>query len=300
MKNFCDMILACNLLDAGFQGSPFTWKHGRLFQRLDRVLVNIQWRLKFQGANVFHLPFFKSDHRALLVQLKGRKKPNRHRRPFRFLAAWLTHEDFPNMMASSWQRNGQWCNQIKYLQNSPYYWNRRVFGNIFERKQKLIRELERLDDKLVACSSAELEECHKNLWGELERVLSQEEILWYQKFRSKWLHSGDRNTKYFHGITAVRRKRNSYDILQDDGANWVGDPVRLEALVTNYYRNLFANDTDREPACISGAFPKLSSEDLISLEREITCGDIYNVVRHMGSFKAPGPDGFQAAFFKSQ
>lgn len=41
MRSFCNMIQHCNLLDAGFQGSPFTWKHGRLHQRLDRVLVNI-------------------------------------------------------------------------------------------------------------------------------------------------------------------------------------------------------------------------------------------------------------------
>lgn len=44
---FNNMIYDCDLIDAGFQGSPFTWKHGNLFQRLDRVLVNIQWRIKF-------------------------------------------------------------------------------------------------------------------------------------------------------------------------------------------------------------------------------------------------------------
>lgn len=33
MRNFCSMIQECNLLDAGFQGSKFTWKSGRLQQR---------------------------------------------------------------------------------------------------------------------------------------------------------------------------------------------------------------------------------------------------------------------------
>lgn len=65
MRNFCSMIQECNLLDASFQGSKFTWKSGRLQQRLDRVLINIEWRLKFQGAAVFHLPYFKSDHRPI-------------------------------------------------------------------------------------------------------------------------------------------------------------------------------------------------------------------------------------------
>lgn len=168
MRKFYDMIHACNLLDAGFQGSPFTWRHGRLFQRLDRVLINLQWRLKFQSASIFHLPFFKSDHRAILVQLQRKKKPNRHRRPFRFLAAWLMHEDFPNLMTRNWSLNGLWCNQVRHFQNSLFTWNKRVFGNIFERKQNLIRSLEVLDEKLVANPSLELEELHKHLWTEYD------------------------------------------------------------------------------------------------------------------------------------
>lgn len=60
------------------------------------------------------------------------------------------------------------------------------------------------------------------------------------KSRSKWLHSGDRNTKFFHGVTAVRRKKNTYDILQEEEGNWVGEPTRIETMVTKYYRDLFA------------------------------------------------------------
>lgn len=87
MAGFREMIQQCNLLDAGFQGSPFTWRHGNLFQRLDRVLCNLQWRLQLPSATIFHMPFFKSDHRVVLVQLKKKHRPNRRRRPFRFLAA---------------------------------------------------------------------------------------------------------------------------------------------------------------------------------------------------------------------
>lgn len=100
--NFRNIIHDCDLIDAGFQGNHFTWKHGNHYQRLDRVMINIQWRLKFQEAAVFHLPFFKSDHRALLVQLRNKRPPNRRRRPFHFLASWRTHENFPNLMRRLW------------------------------------------------------------------------------------------------------------------------------------------------------------------------------------------------------
>lgn len=104
MLQFRNMLQSCNVMDAGFQGSPFTWKHGNLFQRLDRVLMNIQWCIKFQNVAVFHLPFFKSDHRALLVRMSQRNKPNRNRRPFRFMASWFSHETFPLLMLNAWPR----------------------------------------------------------------------------------------------------------------------------------------------------------------------------------------------------
>lgn len=57
----------------------------------------------------------------------------------------------------------------------------------------------------------------KNLvWLDYEKVLYQEELVWFQKSRSKWLYFGDRNTRFFHGVTAIRRRRNSYDMLQDN------------------------------------------------------------------------------------
>lgn len=108
MISFCNMIQSCDLLDAGFQGSPFTWKHANLFQRLDRVLINIQWRIRFESATMFHLPFFKSDHRVILVRMQSMNKPNRHRRSFRFVGSWLTHEGFPNLMNQTWERGAAW------------------------------------------------------------------------------------------------------------------------------------------------------------------------------------------------
>lgn len=41
MNGFRSMMQDCNLLDMGFQGSLFTWKHGNLFKRLDWVFCNL-------------------------------------------------------------------------------------------------------------------------------------------------------------------------------------------------------------------------------------------------------------------
>lgn len=211
--NFRNIIHDCDLIDVGFQGNHFTWKHGNHYQRLDRVMINIQWRLKFQEAAVFHLPFFKFDHRALLVQLRNKRPPNRRRRPFRFLASWRTHENFPNLMRRLWVRGAPWCQQVPKIHQALQKWNKDVFGNIFQRKRDLISQLEEIAHQLTSNPSDILEAKQRDVWRQYEQVLFQEEMLWYQKSRAKWLHFGDRNTRYFHGTTAVRRRRNTYDIL---------------------------------------------------------------------------------------
>ncbi|RYQ82266.1 hypothetical protein Ahy_B10g100865 [Arachis hypogaea] len=84
-------------LDLGFSGWPFTWKRGNLAERLDRGLSNLDWQIAFPEARIKHLPMLKSDHSPICLQLLSPMDHNRGRRPFRFLASWLTHPDFGNV-----------------------------------------------------------------------------------------------------------------------------------------------------------------------------------------------------------
>lgn len=290
-QGFRDMISDCNLVDAGFQGSPFTWRNGSLFQRLDRILINMQWRTRFPQAAIFHLPYFKSDHRAVLMRMCFQKRPNRNRRPFRFLAVWLTHNDFPSLVARNWDSNACWGSHILKLQGALRKWNKEVFGNIFVKKKNLIEQLEHLDNQIASNPSSNLDNIRKEMWSEYVAVLVQEEILWYRKSRSKWLYFGDRNTRFFHGVTTIKRRKNTYDILQDRDGNWVGEPQQLENMVSSFYKDLFKDDGGCIPSPISRAFPNLSKENKRSLSKEVTRSDIFNVIKHMHPFKAPGIDG---------
>ena len=58
----------------------------------------------------------------------------------------------------------------------------------------------------------------KQLIEEFNNTLVQEELLWFQKSREQWVKFGDRNTKFFHVQTLVRRKHNKIHglFLKDD------------------------------------------------------------------------------------
>lgn len=220
--------------------------------------------------------------------------------PFRFVAAWLTHSDFPNLMRRTWNREEHWGTQMTRFQGAVQKWNKDVFGDIFVRKRALINRLEELDNLIAFNPSLGLEASKLATWNDYDQVLFQEELLWFQKARSKWLHFGDRNTRFFHGVTTIRRRKNNFDMLQDSSGNWIGESDQLEVMVTNYFHNLFTEDSVRQPLPLNGCFPGISEEQLRELSKRVTRGDIFNVVKHMSPFKAPGKDGLHAGFFQSQ
>lgn len=145
-----------------------------------------------------------------------------------------------------------------------------------------------------------LQRLQKRLWGEYEKVLFQEEVLLFQKSRCKWLQYGDRNTKYFHGTTIFRRKKQRVGALQDHLGNWIADPYIFKSMTSNYFCALYTGDTPYILFGVTDAFPSLSNEEKSLLSMPISYTEVKNALFDMGGMKAPGPDGYQATFFQSQ
>lgn len=71
MSNFNTCCINCNLMDVNFCGPRFTWKNGRVQERLDLALANFSWFSHFTDANSEHLNWFKSDHSPIIVRVGG-------------------------------------------------------------------------------------------------------------------------------------------------------------------------------------------------------------------------------------
>ncbi|RYR20805.1 hypothetical protein Ahy_B03g066051 isoform D [Arachis hypogaea] len=98
---FQDCMFDRGLTDLGYDGWPFTWRRGNLVEWLDRGLGNITWQIRFSDAKIKHLSMLKSDNSPLCLQISTMPPPNRERIPFKFLASWLFHPDFSNVI-SDW------------------------------------------------------------------------------------------------------------------------------------------------------------------------------------------------------
>jgi hypothetical protein len=135
---------------------------------------------------------------------------------------------------------------------------------------------------------------------ELSDVLTQEERLWFQRSRAKWLSDGDRNTKYYHLKTVNRRRKNKILMLRDGNGVWIEDVELIKNMVNNYYLELF---TVREQSTTwiqtRVSFPPLSPSMQTSLSAEVSDAEVQQAVFSMGAWKAPGPDGYPAGFYQN-
>ncbi|RYR44567.1 hypothetical protein Ahy_A08g040885 [Arachis hypogaea] len=87
--------------------------------RLDRVLVNWEWRRTFQHATLSALLPISSDHTPLVLDVnpRGRRIKN-----FKFEAFWVDHADCDTVIRRGWSSSGytgsdHWKNMNRRMKN---------------------------------------------------------------------------------------------------------------------------------------------------------------------------------------
>ena len=221
---FGEWINGLSLIDMGFKGGQFTWRRGKstntfIAKRLDRVLCCAQSRLRWPEAVVSHLPFLASDHAPMYLQMNLTPTSNSRRKP---------DMTTPKALAE--------------LQKKLRKWNKEVFGNIQLRKEKMMGEIKGIQDLLMVSQSDLLLAQEEKLLTEFDIILEQEETLWFQKSRGKFLALGDRNTSFFHTSIVIRRRKNKIEALKNGDDRWIIETKELKTLALDYYRRLYSLD----------------------------------------------------------
>jgi len=93
------------------------------------------------------------------------------------------------------------------------------------------------------------------------------------------------------------RRRSRVETLQGEDGTWVSDGESLKSMVTQYYQNLFVDDQCVDEFPVTSMFPLIDEEFVFSLGVDVSSQKVLNIIRNMGAFKAPSPDGFHAVFF---
>ncbi|XP_048491633.1 uncharacterized protein LOC125492925 [Beta vulgaris subsp. vulgaris] len=134
---------------------------------------------------------------------------------------------------------------------------------------------------------------------ELDDILAQEEMHWYQKARLDWIEYGDKNTTFFHLSTVLKQWKNKIVAIRGPEGELLRDKELVKERIVDYFALLFTEDgVDEEFDIPTGIFPELPPREWNALNLPFTKPEIDEVVQNMGSLKAPGSDGFQPLFYQ--
>lgn len=130
-------------------------------------------------------------------------------------------------------------------------------------------------------------------------------------FRSKarWIEKGEKPTNYFFNLEKRNFEKRVIAQLKLENGEIISDMKQINQeielfysdlletkssgfLSTNFRENFFAFVEDLD-------IPKLSLEESVSLESDLTLGEIKNVLTSFQNNKSPGEDGFSKEFYET-
>ena len=110
---------------------------------------------------------------------------------------------------------------------------------------------------------------------------------------------GDKNTRYFHQVTRQRRQINKVVRIKEKDGEWIEEEEMVRGRFEDYYKELFCTRGGRRWGRVLEYVPKVVNEDVNKeLVREVEEDEIKNAVFQLGTFKAPGSDGFNGLFYQ--
>ncbi|XP_029145253.1 uncharacterized protein [Arachis hypogaea] len=205
---------------------------------------------------------------------------------------------YKNVIKEAWHpKSSCFSSKLQHVQDDSLEFNLKVVGNIFAKKKELERYISKIQRRLEEVDILSFRVKEKELNDDYNRILLQEELFWFQKSREQWVKFGDRNTKFFHLQSVIRRKNNKIKGLFVGDSTWSFNSFVPQVKAVSFFKNLFCSVKDIDLYCM-GDVPllTLSPNARENLTTPVSFSEVKAAVFGMNSFKAPRPDGFQAFF----
>ncbi|XP_071926168.1 uncharacterized protein [Coffea arabica] len=267
LEEFNSALHRSGLFPVQFDGSAYTWANGRMWQRLDRAVVNAAWLADVEMTRVAHLQRGRSDHCPLLVKWGS---TSTRRSSFRFLNVWRGHSSFQQTVKLAWSQSvsgvgmQKFFNKLQVVKRALSRWNVEVFGNVSQRVKQaadnlLAKEIlyDQNRDMVSRTAVHEARAFHS-------RELALECEFWRQKAAIKWIKEGDANTFFFHAAVKQKRSCNFIARIRGSGDSWFDSIEDIKLSASDFFSTLFTADR----AAGSGIRPSLELPKLTTEEND--------------------------------
>lgn len=116
---------------------------------MDKSFDNQLFKVRFLDLFIRVLPRIKSNHHPILVEFNDNNQlAPITTRTFRFEIDWTQHEGFVNLVKNTQREEGDLINRLNSMTMNLKEWNRSIFGNIFQRKERVLTRLAGVQKRL--------------------------------------------------------------------------------------------------------------------------------------------------------
>ncbi|KAL0355542.1 UNVERIFIED_CONTAM: hypothetical protein Sradi_4001100 [Sesamum radiatum] len=273
MTDFRDCIRIAALVYLPFTGCPFTWHNcsegsRSLWKRLDRVLVNDAWLVKWPQAsyvcalpvhNVWRHSIYGTKMFGVVTKLKALKSTFRAQRKAK------------GDLANNVQRSKDF---LDLAQSLFAEFNEDILLNLVQWC------------RTVYCAAVKMEVS-----------------MLQQRAKMSWLKHGDQCSQLFFRKVNTRRVRQRIYQITIVAGDSVTEPSQVAEEFVAYYHMLLGGTRVRRRLDLPFLQPVLrctiSQADANELIAEVTDAEIKGALFDISEDSAPGPDGYSSAFFKS-
>lgn len=187
-NNFYDCCINIGVNNIITSGPKFTWTNkrrgsGNVKERLDRFVVNQQWRKVFPYARAMNCGYFGSDHRAIKLTLNYKRwvVKKEAANSFMFENKWVLEDSFQEKAEKCWEKakaRHSLPDKLKICGELLQEWAEKDVGHTGKKIKRLSKEIEEF---LSNEDNDEEDETIINKQVQLEKLLLQEEIHWQQR-----------------------------------------------------------------------------------------------------------------------
>ncbi|KAK9045463.1 hypothetical protein V6N11_059343 [Hibiscus sabdariffa] len=167
------------------KGRTFTWSNHRsdedaILEKLDRVLVSLEWSNAFPKALRILNAALASDHAPIFLLLKGVNK--RYKKDFKFEAKWVLEEDCLENVKEGWplgnsnSYNPVFSKKLNKTRSKLRQWSKMKLRRNKNREEELKEKIKFLQGKQL--SKNELEDL-RIMEMELHKLWESEEKYWH-------------------------------------------------------------------------------------------------------------------------
>lgn len=141
----------------------------------------------------------------------------------------------------------KFSSKLQKLKGKIRLWNKTHFGNVTETTVVLEESLHQVEEQLMEQQFETLLDQERILIHDLSKAYLNEEMLWRQKSRIRWLKGGDKNTKFFHMSTMLHRSHNKISSLVTPNGTTLTLPEEIDSHIVTHFQSILSDEGAKNP-----------------------------------------------------